>query len=333
MKIICGGTSTSSTKQEYLSWVYTLVSNQVSAEVAAEMADNLLATLKRKVLADVAHMQDAKRLRTTIAGIFDDPDAQRETDQLLKVNIISYQCLVVMNREFSQYSDDLLDYGEMKILAEECEDSEDGPQFMDPCHLFVKTPAALKSATASARRKTFYVIVKTDTLTVSELLASLLQHGVFLCEFSSAPKRADHTSFLPMAFMKHDIAHGEFMEPFFYPNSTLDIRDVQTFHVHVTAMSDAPSRYALLLVLFMFLHEDGLFQYPTLFTKGQDLDAAAMASVQKRFVNEDDLYMSLPTRIRKGGASSDAVVGDYLRHSYHLFAEEIKKSMLSRDKT
>jgi hypothetical protein len=384
-------------KKEYLNWCYELVNARKEGDNEKEKgySDKLLDYLKTHSLNEIDNLENSEKrtaflkeqgfkddqiqnklydhneiqeMKKEIKEIWEDPTAQAETNNILKINAMSLLCLAV----FSKHSK-TDDHSEIE--------TDDNRQILPAItppwgYTYDAIVPEIKrrmrgfedSWLGNLSKETHHQIFLVNTLpylSISELLGSSLEKNIWFlgflptCNYFDGDKNGNTYWGNPFQFAVHDANHfrnvlysvfNDGTSPFGIPINEYDyeigINDknaafekLKQFYVHCNDeyKKDSTKLYSIKLFLFYVFHEDTTLS-KLLFAKIDNLEETkktvesaedfdgnnSLDGAVERFYNPNDLFGSLPARIKtirdsecseqfkKTDAEKKTIVKDYI---------------------
>ena len=275
--------------------------------------------------------QDLNEIWTSI-----DPN---ETDYILKVNLVSIQCsclfsVYAKNVKYEEVNfKDIfseIDYKNYNVLKNYFNTKTIFVKQTKYLRYLSYTRANVAGYSNENGFETYYLINMLPYISTTEMMDAWFEKNIWMIGFSTRYQYADNDYYSPIGFLNHDYQHAYFSKkcydvPFggnrpepheekeypYYDKRSENYKLISEFYGYVKNKynADKPKLYSIKLIIFMGFHElgDKCEYYFTnasntnsaINTLSTKLDISNRTDMVSRFFDENDLYLSLPSRIRK----------------------------------
>jgi hypothetical protein len=245
-----------------------------------------------------------------------DPD---ETDHILKVNLVSIQCSFL----FTKYSKNRDAPGKFNKRYDEIPEPPEGGDYTD--YNFFKqnlkglTEYVYGYTNKDGQLETYYLINMLPYISITDMLETWLYEGIWLVGFSTRFQYTDGNNWnSPINFLYHDYEHADntfFCYDVVFGGMSRDKKKenkIRTYtlikefynYCKTTYDVDKVKLYSIKLLLFTAFHEIG-HQCLSYFSNASDIEqlkrslwGGQQVTFATRFSDKNDLFLSLPTRIK-----------------------------------
>jgi len=340
-----GGTLTKDRRNHYFRLCNMLVSRNPDFDyprITNEIIDIIYMEVQSKILEfpDVPSDQDKKsRMITSIHEIFKSAKVE-DTNYIGKVNIISLQCIILFTENCIKPDQEIVaggiyenylnlrrgnwkNYTVMQGLLSL--DTAKDYYIGGYSHLYNNEHLGPYTTSLDPNFNIFLITI-IDYLTLDEINNSFLDNVIY-CGMTSEFTYADGSFYSPFEFLHHDIVHGKNYHFACYNRNGLIRTDLKTFYEYSKTVEESPESpfsqiYAMKLMMFLLIHESLCDFFTSSTTKDTILHSILKAPqmYMARFLNDNDLGLSLPKKVR----GNPELITEYLGWAADVYLSRLR---------